>query len=63
MTCPKCKGRPSVVCTVNVSWNEIYRQRKCDECGHVFFTVEFEVETNKRFMREWNRYNKKSKKF
>lgn len=62
MTCPKCKGKVHEVCAVNVSWNETYRQKKCNECGHIFFTVEFEAEANSRFKREWNRYYKKSKR-
>jgi len=61
MVCPKCKGKVTVTHTVNVSWNEIYRSKRCLNCGHVFFTAEFEVEPNKRFQREWNLYYKKSK--
>lgn len=61
MVCPKCKGKVTVTNVVNVSWNEIYRSKKCLNCGHVFFTAEFEVEPNKRFKKEWNLYCKKSK--
>ena len=61
MTCPKCKGETVIVNTVNVSWNEVYRRRKCLKCEHQFFTAEFEVEPNKRFKKEWNLYYKKHK--
>jgi transcriptional regulator NrdR family protein len=62
MTCPKCKGKTQVYDTVHVSWNETYRARKCLDCGHVFFTAEFEVEPNKRFKKEWNLYHTKCRK-
>lgn len=61
MKCPKCKGRVAVKDTVNVFWNEVYRQRKCLECGHVFYTAEFEVEPNAQFRKEWHLYHKKHK--
>ena len=59
MVCPKCKGKIQNVATVNVSWNEVYRRKKCLDCGHVFYTAEFEVEVTKRFKREWNLYEYK----
>lgn len=62
MICPKCHGRVEVKDSVNVAWNEIYRRRQCVECGHVFYTAEFEVEQNHRFEREWFRFYKKKKK-
>lgn len=57
MKCPKCKGIVKVIATVDVSCNEIYRERECRECGHKFYTAEFEVEPNKRFRREWALYS------
>lgn len=37
MKCPKCNGPLRVLDTVqNDKENEIYRARKCIECGHTF---------------------------
>lgn len=45
MTCPKCKGKTKVIDNShNDSDNEDYRKRKCEACGHIFYTVEYEVE-------------------
>ena len=54
MKCPKCNGPLRVLDTVqNDRENEIYRARKCIECGHTFFTVEYEVIENQRFAEDW----------
>ena len=63
MVCPKCKGKVKTLRTVDVSWNESYRQKKCLDCGHIFYTAEFEVEPNKRFKKEWNLYSTRYEKF
>ena len=54
MNCPKCNGKVLVVDTVNLPSNEIYRKRKCSECGYSFYTAEFEVEYDQGFANEWN---------
>lgn len=54
MNCLKCNGKVLVVDTVNTSNNEVYRKRKCTECGHSFYTAEFEVEYDQGFADEWN---------
>lgn len=57
MKCPKCTSNQiKKVKTVSVPWNEDYRKKKCLNCGHIFYTAEFEVEPNKRFRREWELY-------
>ena len=57
MNCPNCGGKVGVVYTANVRPNnEIYRRRKCNECGHFFYTAEFEVEPTTDFMKVWGRY-------
>lgn len=56
MTCPKCNNQTTITNVVHVPYNETYRSRKCRNCGHVFYTAEFEVEANKRFKKEWNQY-------
>ena len=53
MKCPKCQGAIRVTDTVSTPLCEVYRRRKCVECDHTFFTVEFEVEQNEKFMKEW----------
>lgn len=59
MKCPKCQKRVETIATVNVSWNEVYRRKKCLSCGHIFHTAEFEVMETPKFKREWNLYYKK----
>lgn len=57
MRCPKCnQDAVKTVDSVNVSWNETYRRKKCKNCNHVFYTAEFEVVANKRFKKEWELY-------
>lgn len=62
MNCPKCKSRVTVKNCVDTRENEIYRKRVCDQCGHVFYTVEYEVVVNDRFKKEWQFYNKLRRK-
>ncbi len=42
MLCPKCGGKNKVI---NSRCNEevVCRKRKCDDCGHIFFTEEYEA--------------------
>lgn len=56
MVCPKCGGDVRSTNTVQAEHNETFRSRKCRDCGHLIYTVEFEVEPNKQFKKEWNRY-------
>lgn len=60
MKCPKC-GSEKVPVKDNVNnntYNEVYRRRACANCGHNFYTVEFEVEANKRFKDEWKQHSR-----
>lgn len=64
MNCPKCKGKLTVCDTVDVEGtNEIYRKRKCLECGHIFFTVEFEVDYTEDFEEIWSKNHRKTKAY
>lgn len=55
MTCPKCKGKVvSIDSSINNTDNEVYRKKKCRDCGETFYTVEFEVIENDRFKKAWN---------
>lgn len=56
MKCPICEGKIATVDVLNVDENEIYRKKKCELCGHVFFTAEFEVAENKVFKKEWQKH-------
>lgn len=55
--CEYCGGK---MATKNVVQNpkdeETYRQKRCMNCGHEIYTVEFEVEVNRRFKDDWNKY-------
>ena len=42
MFCPNCSGSISVLDTLN-SETEIYRHRKCQDCGFKFYTIESAV--------------------
>lgn len=54
MTCPKCNGDLKTIDNVvNPSENEIYRAKKCINCGHILYTVEYEVIQNQRFAVDW----------
>ena len=59
MKCTKCDGDTKVTDLVhNSSSNEVYRRRKCINCGNVFYTTEFEVERNEQFKKEWNKHHR-----
>ena len=50
MHCPKCKGDTAVTNTLhNDDLNEVYRRRKCKDCGYSFYTVEEEKEVKGAF--------------
>lgn len=55
MVCPKCGGKTTVFdSSFNSETNEYYRARRCRVCNHEFFTMEFEVEYNEQFKKDWN---------
>lgn len=66
MICPKCNAKVVVTDSVNnPATNETYRKRKCLTCGHIFYTVEYEMEYDETLSKEWNvnyRKCKRSKK-
>ena len=59
MKCPECNGNTTVVLPLTNDENEIYRFRKCKECGHKFYTIEFEVDRDAHFKKEWTRLTSK----
>lgn len=57
MNCPKCGGKVVVTDNAhNTDTNEIYRKKKCLVCNHRFTTIEFEVEQDKKFKSEFNKF-------
>jgi transcriptional regulator NrdR family protein len=60
MKCPECDGKVTVIETRNnAPLNEIYRERKCRECGCVFYTLEFEIESDNAFEKEWHNLDRR----
>ena len=55
MKCNKCMGKTTVCDTTHTKENETYRRRICLVCGSVFFTMEFEVDANAEFKKEWRK--------
>lgn len=54
MICPKCGGKIKTNDVLNKpDTNEVYRKRVCTSCDHYFYTIEFEVEDNPQFQKEW----------
>ena len=53
MTCPKCGGRMRGKDTRCTPENETIRKRKCDDCGEIMFTLEFEVEPTKQLIADY----------
>lgn len=59
MVCSKCGGKSLVKdVTYNPDENEIYRFRRCTNCGFRFYTVEYEVIVNKRFEEDWAEFHR-----
>lgn len=58
MKCPECKNKIVVVDEVRTPDNEVYRRNRCSECGHLFYSVEYEIEADKQLRDIW-RKNKK----
>lgn len=61
MSCPKCGGDAKVIDTVNnFEDDEVYRKRKCDDCGHIIYSVEIEVQMSKQFLDRWNEHHRQT---
>lgn len=54
MTCPDCGGKTRTVDTAQTQNNETYRRKKCLECGRLIFTIEYEVEPDEQYRKDWN---------
>jgi transcriptional regulator NrdR family protein len=62
MTCPECGGKVRVLENFDTSDNEIYRRRRCTECSHIFYTVEYEVEHTKQLTIDINASPRRDKR-
>lgn len=59
MVCSKCGGKVKVDMVVkNEDKNEIYRKRKCKNCGRYFYTMEFESHFDDRFRKAFIKWRK-----
>lgn len=63
LKCPKCgNGKLYGVESITTPENEVYRRRKCCNCGYMFVTVEFEVEYDSTVKKIWCDHYKKEKR-
>lgn len=63
MVCPECGGELRGIDSVyNTKENEVLRRKRCTKCGRLVVTVEFEIERNEQFQRDWNEYKNRGKK-
>lgn len=57
MKCPNCNGKTTVTDTVHRDdTNETYRKKKCLNCGHTFYTVEFDIDDPAAVQDIWQKY-------
>lgn len=62
MTCPVCGGKTRVADIVHTPENEVYRRVECRDCGHSFYTVEYEIENDKTLRDIWRKNHRNCKK-
>lgn len=63
MICPECGGKLGVTDTTYIkSTNDIYRLRKCFECGEKIASIEKIVPLDNDFRFLWNEYNRNTRK-
>ena len=55
MRCSMCGSKTKVIDTRHSSNNEIYRKRRCVECGYEFISMEFEIFLTERTIENWNK--------
>lgn len=61
MTCPICGG--SNVCAGTLGeCDATYRRRRCNKCGHVFFTIEHDIDSADEYLRLEREYVAQRKK-
>lgn len=60
--CPYCGGEIKVKDTRHKGNEETYRRYSCVSCRAMIFSVEYQVEENESFFREWRNADRKTKK-
>ena len=59
MVCTVCGGKLINTDTVrNFDDNESYRRKRCLECGHILYTIEFEAERDEHYRKLWTKYHR-----
>lgn len=62
MKCSLCNGTSVVKdCVYDTENNERLRQRQCNDCGKIFYTVEMVIDENQSLSKAWNKNYRKSK--
>lgn len=64
MVCCECGGKLATLDSVKIpDDNEVYRRKRCLNCGHVMYTCEIEVawELDKEFREAWSKYHRSRK--
>ena len=61
MTCPKCGGK-NRVWDSRADCEAVYRTRICKVCNHMFYTVEYEIESDEDIRRVHREMYKDQKK-
>ena len=56
MNCPKCGAKSPRTFDSKSDCESIHRRRKCTECGHTFYTVEYEAPNGFAFHEVANAY-------
>lgn len=63
MTCPNCQHKTEVKDVVtDIDRNEIYRKRRCPNCGRAFYTIEFEIVFDEDVHEIWQKYHRVNNK-
>lgn len=58
MTCSECGGKLKAIDSVHTPEYEMYRLRRCDGCGRIIYTVEYEIEDTEDVRKTWSKYHR-----
>lgn len=62
MECPKCGCVTRTIDIVHTPDNETLRKKRCPECKHISYSIEFESEYDDVFKKAWNKHYRRSGK-
>lgn len=62
MKCPECGGKTTVADSSR-SDDEVMRKRKCLSCGRFTYTIEYEVENDETFHKQWAKHHRWSARY